>query len=111
MSTAHKPKYAQLWQLAHVCEGLLVGCATLFTFFSFSLTDPNLTFLSWGGYWSFQQWMWTTFFLHADVLTFTYGGIVSAWCVVALLYAWLLKKLQPNFAKHRKQWAPHALWL
>lgn len=48
-----------------------------YTFFSFSLTDPNLVITTWEPYWNFQQWMWRTFFENSQLLSWTFGVIVT----------------------------------
>ncbi len=50
---------------------------SLYALFSYSLTDPNLVLTSWGPYWSFQQWMWQTFFVNPQLLSITYIGLIT----------------------------------
>lgn len=57
-----------------VKRGLIIFWLLLctYSFFSFSLTDPNLVLSSWQPYWQFQQTMWQTFFLNEQLLTAVY---------------------------------------
>ena len=60
----------------------------LYSFLSYSLTDPNLILISWEPYWDFQQWMWQNFFHNRQLLAAVYSGLVGAFF---LLYLWGLK--------------------
>lgn len=62
----------------------------LYSVFSYSMTDPNLVLSSWAPYWSFQQWMWQTFFHNSQLLSITYSVLiglmlVSWWGIVRSL--------------------------
>jgi len=53
---------------------------SIYSLFSFSLTDPNLVISSWQTYWQFQQWMWQTFFVQAQLLSQIYVAItIGLW--------------------------------
>jgi len=71
---------------------------TLYTVFSFSLTDPNLVLSTWAPYWNFQQWMWQTFFLHAQVLTQSYIFLISALGIVYCGILFTIKKSKLQFS-------------
>lgn len=49
----------------------------IYSVFSYSLTDPNLVLTPREPYWSFQQWMWQTFFENRELMTYVYVGIVA----------------------------------
>lgn len=69
---------------------LLFIISLIYSVFSYSLTDPNLIITSWPPYWSFQQWMWQTFFNQATILSYTFLGLI---CGFFLVYLIGLKKL------------------
>jgi hypothetical protein len=55
---------------------------TLFSYFSFSLTAPNLILSNWQPYWEFQLHMWETYFNDRNALTwlFTVSSVATfAW--------------------------------
>src|SRR5260221_13153880 len=62
---------------------------TAYAIFSYWLTDSNLVLTTWAPYWNFQQMMWKTFFLNAQLMTEVYVVLISALFVV---YFWLMKK-------------------
>ena len=51
---------------------------TVYTVFSYSLTAPNLTLISWSPFVQFQAWMWKTFFNNRPLLTQTYLALIIA---------------------------------
>lgn len=64
---------------------LLIILLTLYSFllggyaaFSYSLTDPNLVLTQAEWYWRFQEFMWSTFFHDAKLLTTTYTVLILA---------------------------------
>jgi len=67
---------------------LYLICLSFYSFWSYSLTDPNLVLTNWSVYWNFQQWMWQTFFHNPQLLTFSYGLIIIS---AFLLYFAILK--------------------
>ena len=56
-----------------------------YSFWSYSLTDPNLVLTSWPVYWHFQQWMWQTFFHNPSLLTAFYAVTILAIFIPYLL--------------------------
>jgi len=72
--------------------GLYVLLLTLYSLWSFSLTDPNLVLSSWSPYWQFQQWMWQTFFHHSQLLT---GSFVLLMIGLCLTWSGLMQSLTP----------------
>jgi len=70
----------------------------LYAVFSFSMTDPNLVLSGWGPYWSFQQWMWQTFFTNEQLLTIGYILLVSL-----LLAGWWGVVQSIRATTHRKE--------
>jgi len=64
-----------------------------YSVFSFTLTDPNLVLSSWPPYWQFQQWLWQTFFINEQLLTFTYLSLIT---LLITTYLLLLRQLQKS---------------
>jgi hypothetical protein len=50
---------------------------TGYSFFSYSLTDPNLVITPWHPYWQFQQFMWQAFFHNRLLLSVSYAGLIT----------------------------------
>lgn len=73
--------------------------STIYTVFSYSLTDPNLIITSWSPYWNFQLWMWQTFFNNAQLLTITYSIIISLFFVIYLIGFRFFKRHKQSFDK------------
>ena len=69
---------------------------TVYAIFSYALTDPNLVLSSWPSYWSFQQWMWQTFFRNPQLLTQSYIFLI----ILALLGWWqVVQTLPPQLTR------------
>jgi len=75
---------------------LLFLVSALYAIFSYSLTDPNLIISSWSPYWSFQLWMWQTFFNNAQLLSYSFLAIISLFFIVYLIG---LNKIHDNVSK------------
>ncbi len=73
----------------------------LYAVFSYSLTAPNLVLSDWPPYWSFQTWMWETFFNNRELLTYTYLGLISS---IFTTYFLLVKNWPKN--KPLSWWLP-----
>lgn len=73
----------------------------IYSVFSYSLTAPNLVLSGWMPYWSFQTWMWTTFFNNRPLLTFTFISIILA---VLLNFILIIKTWPKN--KKINWWLP-----
>ncbi len=87
-------------RLFWLLSGLYVGVFGLYSLFTFALTDPNLTYLSWAPYWRFQWWMWATFFHNADLLSNTYLGLILCiFAIYLLLCGLVLRQTSANSAK------------
>lgn len=56
--------------------GMYVLVLCIYVIWTYSLTDPNLILSSWPPYWSFQQFMWQTFFLNARLMSQAYVMLV-----------------------------------
>lgn len=82
---------------------ILFALSLLYALFSYSLTDPNLVITSWQPYWRFQQWMWVHFFQNAQLLTITYGLLITSFFGVYFTGLRLLKQstqpIQPQQLK------------
>ncbi len=77
----------------------------LYSVWSYSLTDPNLIISNWEPYWNWQKWMWSTFFLHADLLTRTFVVLGSGLFVgYGLLLRHLAQHPKPVQSHHRWWW-------
>lgn len=74
----------------HLLFFLYCAVLALFTWFSYSLTAPNLVLTAWSPYWRFQTWMWETFFNNRVLLTQVYGVVVT---VLVAIYLGLLKSI------------------
>lgn len=72
-----------------------------YALFSFSLTDPNLSFTSWLPYWKFQWWMWATFFHNSYLLSSSYLSLVTFIFACYLAIYYLLLKSTDNFGLKR----------
>jgi hypothetical protein len=73
----------------------------VWSIFSYSLTDHNLTLTSWAGYWSLQNWLWEVFFTNRLLLASTFGIVVVSWFVT---YGLLLKKIWERELSIRAVW-------
>lgn len=71
----------------------------VYAVFSYSLTDPNLIITSWSPYWHFQLWMWQTFFNNAELLSYTYLGIVISFFLVYFVGLKILNKQKQPLTK------------
>ena len=63
----------------------------VYAVFSYSLVDPNLVLSSNAYYWSFQNWMWSTFFHNGHLMAYVYFGIIIS---LFILYFHILDKLK-----------------
>ncbi|MBU0974926.1 hypothetical protein KKD03_04470 [Patescibacteria group bacterium] len=63
----------------------------IYAIFSYSLVDPNLVLTSNACYWSFQNWMWSTFFHNGHLMAYVYFGIIIS---LFVLYFHILEKLK-----------------
>jgi len=60
----------------------------LFTFFSYSLTAPNLILSNWQPYWQFQLHMWETYFNNRNALTWLFSAsslVIFSWYLLVPL--------------------------
>lgn len=80
--------------------GLYWFVLVCYSFFSYSLTDPNLVLIDWQPYWNFQQFMWQTFFSNAQLLTATYLVLVV---LVFGVFLQILRVLQRSSLEYQKQ--------
>jgi hypothetical protein len=64
-----------------------------YSFFSYSLVDPNLVLSSNATYWSFQNWMWSTFFENGKLMAYTYFFLITT---LFIIYFNILEKLRTN---------------
>lgn len=71
----------------------------IYSIFSYSLTDPNLVLSQWSPYWSFQQWMWQTFFHNSHLLTYTYVFIIVG---LFFIYREVIRKLTLSSLEYQK---------
>lgn len=58
---------------------------SIYSVWTYSLTDPNLVLTSWPPYWNFQQWMWQTFFHNSQLLAISFTLIISLLIATYLL--------------------------
>lgn len=86
------------WAVAYI---LLAG---LFTWWSYSLTAPNLILSSWPPYWQWQLWMWRTFFNDRPLLANSYLAIVSAWWLVFAGLLWSLAQQNWQLSWRGSSW-------
>lgn len=61
----------------YLSVGLYALVLLVFGLFSFSFTDPNLVLSSNEYYWSFQQWLWRTWFDNPPIQANTYVVLVT----------------------------------
>lgn len=71
-----------------------------YSFFSYSLTDPNLVLLDWQPYWNFQQFMWQSFFANAQLLMTTYLALVLLLFTVFIQVLRILQRSSLEYQKH-----------
>lgn len=71
----------------------------IFAIFSYSLTDPNLVLSSSPKYWSFQTFMWQTFFDNRQLLAYVFFSLVT---VLMIIYLMIIKSM-PDL-KNRSKW-------
>lgn len=94
------PKTAWFWPIL----GYILA-ASLYTIWSFALTDPNMVFTSWQPYWQFQTWLWQNLFSQPIWLTITY-----CLCLVVLWLAfWAVWRASQTWQWSWKQW--FLIWL
>lgn len=86
----------------HFLFVLFVLLLIVYSVFSYSLTDPNLILTSWSPYWSFQQWMWQTFFNNRVLLSYTYGLLIGLLFIVYLTILHKLKKSKFNISNSKR---------
>lgn len=69
---------------------------SVYAVFSYSLTDPNLVLSNWPPYWSFQTWMWQTFFHNPVLLSMSFAVVMSVLFLSFLaMVAQLFRVAQP----------------
>lgn len=88
-----------------------LGMVVLFiwySFFSFSLTDPNLVITSWQPYWQWQLWMWQVFFNNSVLLSWGYGSLITMLLGWWLLGMWSHRNLDLHFSAREFR---QLLWL
>lgn len=88
-----------------------LGMVVLFiwySFFSFSLTDPNLVITSWQPYWQWQLWMWQVFFNNSVLLSWGYGSLITMLLGWWLLGIWSHRNLELHFSAREFR---QLLWL
>lgn len=66
---------------------------TLYSLFSYSLTDPNLIIISWPPYQSFQTLLWQTFFENRHLMTYVFIALIL---LLFSTYAWMIRNLKEN---------------
>ncbi len=63
-------------QKIHLLKILFFALLCIYALFSYSLTHPSLVLTSVSVYWTFQTWMWHTFYNNRLLLTEVYGVLV-----------------------------------
>lgn len=53
-------------------------CLSVFAWWTWILTAPNLVLTSWAPYWNWQQWMWNTFYHSRSFISQTYLLLIIA---------------------------------
>ncbi len=96
---------AKWWALSYFVA------AMVYTWWSYSLTAPNLVLSTWPPYWQFQTWMWQVFFNNRPLLTYTFAAIITWWWAsfAGLLYQ--LRATQWTIPTTRGQLLGQAKWL
>lgn len=86
----------------------------LFSWFSYSLTAPNLIISNWQPYWEFQLSMWARFFNDRPALTSWYTAILTLVIVLSSATTWWLWRQKNTMVVATKQilswWRMVVVW-
>jgi hypothetical protein len=74
--------------------------SSIYSLFTYSLTDPNLIITSWKPYWNFQLWMWQTFFHNPQLLTLSFIGLISIFFAIYFIGFKKLKNIKLSVDKN-----------